>query len=147
MCIFYNSLKSVIFLVLHFDLFSYTCAIFAYMTCYVKQPVEFETFYFLNALIIKYLLIDHKVKSSIFQMIFLHSHSHFQRGTWKKCNCMRLKLRSSKSGSDRRLRATCTKTAAHTWHADAIWKLLLFWPTVARSRRSEPLLDERSFRI
>ena len=38
----------------------------------------------------------------------------------------------------------CTKTAAHTWHADAIWKLLLFWPTVARRRRMESDLDERS---
>ena len=44
-------------------------------------------------------------------------------------------------------RATCTKTAAHTWHADAIRKLLLFWPTVARRRRLESDLDERSFTI
>ena len=57
-----------------------------------------------------------------------------------------LKLRSSRSESNRRLRATCTKTAAHTWHADAIWKLLLFWPMVARRRRLESDLDERSFR-
>ena len=57
-----------------------------------------------------------------------------------------LKLRSSRSESNRRLRATCTKTAAHTWDADAIWKLLLFWPTVARRRRLESDLDERSFR-
>ena len=54
------------------------------------------------------------------------------------------KLRSSRSESNRRLRATCTKKAAHTWHADAIWKLLLFWPTVARRRRLESDLDERS---
>ena len=56
----------------------------------------------------------------------------------------RLKLRSSRSESNRRLRATCTKTAAHTWHADAIWKLLLFWSTVARRRRLESDLDELS---
>ena len=55
-----------------------------------------------------------------------------------------LKLRSSRSESNRRLRATCTRTAAHTWHADAIWKLLLFWPMVARRRRLESDLDERS---
>ena len=58
-----------------------------------------------------------------------------------------LKLRSSRSESNRRLRATCTKTASHTWHADAIWKLLLFWPTIARRRRLESALDERSLRV
>ena len=55
------------------------------------------------------------------------------------------KLRSSRSASNRPLRATCTKTAAHTWHLDAIWTLLLFWPTVARSGRLDADLDERSF--
>ena len=39
---------------------------------------------------------------------------------------LRLQLRSSRSESNRQLRATCTKTAAHTWHAEAIWTLLLF---------------------
>ena len=58
-----------------------------------------------------------------------------------------LKLRSSRSEFNRRLRATCTKTAAHTWHADAIWKLLLFWATVARRRRLESDLDERSLNL
>ena len=58
---------------------------------------------------------------------------------------LKLKLRSSRSASNRPLRATCTKTAAHSWHADAIWKLLLFWPTVARSGRLNADLDERSF--
>ena len=59
----------------------------------------------------------------------------------------KLKLRSSRSESNRRLRATCTKTAAHTWQAEAIWTLLLlFWPTVARRRRLDSDLNERSFR-
>ena len=56
-----------------------------------------------------------------------------------------LKLSSSRSEFNRRLRATCTKTAAHTWHAEAIWTLLLFWPTVARSGRLDADLDERSY--
>ena len=37
------------------------------------------------------------------------------------------KLRSSRSESNRRLRATCTKTAAPTWYVDAILTLLLFF--------------------
>ena len=56
------------------------------------------------------------------------------------------KLRSSRSASNRPLRATCTKKAAHTWHAEAIWTLLLFWPTVARSGRLDAEVDERSLR-
>ena len=55
-----------------------------------------------------------------------------------------LKLRSSRSVSNRPLRATCTKTAAHTWHAEVIWTLLLFWPTVAHSGRLDDIIDERS---
>ena len=43
------------------------------------------------------------------------------------------------------MRARCTKTAAYTWHAEAIWTLLLFWPTVARSGRLDADLDERSY--
>ena len=43
------------------------------------------------------------------------------------------------------LRATCTKTAVPTWLAAAIWTLLLFWPTVARSGRLDDVIDERSF--
>ena len=35
------------------------------------------------------------------------------------------------TSSNRSLRATCTKKAAPTWFAEAIWTLLLFWPTVA----------------
>ena len=46
-----------------------------------------------------------------------------------------LKLRSS----------ACTKTAAPTWFAAAIWTLLLFWPTVARSGRLDDVIDKRSF--
>ena len=59
---------------------------------------------------------------------------------------MDLELRSSRSESNRPLRATCTKTAAHTWHAEAIWTLLLFWPTVASSGWLDADLDERSFK-
>ena len=55
-----------------------------------------------------------------------------------------LKLRSSMTSSYRPLRATCTKTAAPTWFAEAIWTLLLFWPTVARSGRLDDVIDERS---
>ena len=50
------------------------------------------------------------------------------------------------TSSNRPLRATCTKTAAPTWFAEAIWTLLLFWPTVARSCQLDSALDERSFR-
>ena len=57
------------------------------------------------------------------------------------------KLRSSRAESNRPLRATCTKTAAPTWHAEAILTLLLFWPTVARSGRLDADLDERSFNL
>ena len=49
------------------------------------------------------------------------------------------------TSSNRPLRATCIKTAAPTWFAEAIWTLLLFWPTVARSCRLDFDLDERSF--
>ena len=48
-----------------------------------------------------------------------------------------LKLRSS----------ACTKTAAPTWFAAAIWTLLLFWPTVARSGRLNDVIDERSLKL
>ena len=60
---------------------------------------------------------------------------------WSLCL---LKLRSSRAESNRPLRATCTKTAVPTWFAEAIWTLLLFWPTVARRGRLDPALDERS---
>ena len=58
---------------------------------------------------------------------------------------MFLKLRSSRAESNWPLRATCDKTAVPTWYAEAIWTLLLFWPTVARSGRLDADLDERSF--
>ena len=48
------------------------------------------------------------------------------------------------TSSNRPLRATCTKTAAPTWFAAAIWTLLLFWPTVARSGRLDDVIDELS---
>ena len=59
---------------------------------------------------------------------------------------MLLKLRSSRAESNWPLRATCAKTAAPSWYAEAIWTLLLFWPTVARSGQLDSALDERSFR-
>ena len=55
-----------------------------------------------------------------------------------------LKLRSSRAESNWPLRTTCAKTAAPTWYAEAIWMLLLFWPTVARSYQLDSALDERS---
>ena len=45
-----------------------------------------------------------------------------------------------RAASNRPLRATCTKTAAPTWFAAAIWTLLLFWPTVARSGQLDAAL-------
>ena len=56
-----------------------------------------------------------------------------------------LKLRSSRAASNWPLRATCTKTEPPTWQAAAIWTLLLFWLTVARSGQLDAALDERSF--
>ena len=55
-----------------------------------------------------------------------------------------LKLRSSRAESNWRLRATCAKTAAPTWYAEAIWTLLLFWSAVVRSGQLDSALDERS---
>ena len=49
------------------------------------------------------------------------------------------------TSSNRSLRATCTKKAAPTWFAEAIWTLLLFWPTVAHRGRLDDVIDERSF--
>ena len=51
-----------------------------------------------------------------------------------------------------RLWATCAKTAAPTWYAEAIWTLLLYWPTVARrgqldGSQLDSALDERSFNV
>ena len=54
--------------------------------------------------------------------------------------CPRYKLRSSRSASNRPLGAPCTKTAAPTWQAAAIWTLLLFWPTVACSGQLDAAL-------
>ena len=85
---------------------------------------------------------------SIYIAVRLRTTWALQRfGCWSSLNEASLKLRSSRSESNRRLRATCTKTAAHTWHADAIWKLLLFWPTEARRRRLDSDLNERSLRF
>ena len=58
---------------------------------------------------------------------------------------MELKLRSSREESNWPLRSTCAKTAAPTWYSEAIWTLLLFWHTVARSGQLDSALDERSF--
>ena len=44
------------------------------------------------------------------------------------------------AASNRPLRATCTKTAAHKWP----FGRCCFWPTVARSGRLDADLDERS---
>ena len=73
-----------------------------------------------------------------FKILNTESHSNIYQVTKKKHLLYFIKLLSSK------MRATCTKTAAHTWHADAIWKLLLFRPKVACRRRLESDLDERS---
>ena len=44
------------------------------------------------------------------------------------------------AASNQPLKATCAKTAAPTWHTAAIWTLLLFWPTVARSGQLDAAL-------
>ena len=67
--------------------------------------------------------------------------------TFKKCFIIAeigIKLRSSRTESNWPLRATCAKTAAPTWYAEAILTLLLFWPMVARSCQLDSALDERS---
>ena len=63
--------------------------------------------------------IKRKFKYSLWSLYILYVEWFFS-----------LKLHSSRSASNRPLRATCTKTAAHTWHAEAIWTLLLFWTLI-----------------
>ena len=79
------------------------------------------------------LVIRRHYKALVFILVLARLTNHY------------LKFRSSRAESNWPLRATCTKTAAPTWFAEAIWTLLLFWPTVARSCQLDSALDERSF--